>query len=169
MMGGVRATAFGKTIASNPRATLTTRKTHVIGLEARGDGTIILSLDEKPVLEAKVDLPGRIGPIDVSTRSSDARWEKARGWNLTFDPADPLTFWILQKDEPIWHPEEAITNGYQPVPSHLWNRWLGNLLPSPGEWPTISFVDEAGPCPTAPCSANRIRTRSPSGAARWSR
>ncbi|MBL7040806.1 MAG: alkaline phosphatase D family protein [Pirellulaceae bacterium] len=142
-MGGVRMTAFGKIVAENPDAMLS-GQTHRIGLSVGENGGIVVSLDDKEVLVTKIDLPRRIGPIDLATRSSDVRWTDARGWNLTSKPADPVPEWILRKGEPSWHPEEGITNGYQPIKSHLWNRWLGNLLPAPGEWPTIPHFDGSG-------------------------
>ena len=142
-MGGVRITAFGKIVAENPKAVLS-GQTHRIGLSIGENGGISVLLDDKEVLATKIDLPRRIGPIDLATRSSDVRWTDACGWNLTSKPADPAPEWIPRKGEPSWNPEEAITNGYQPIKSHLWNRWLGNLLPAPGEWPTIPYCDGSG-------------------------
>ncbi len=143
-VGGCRITAAGRTVANNPDATLAERS-HRLGV-AFADGELTARLDGQAVLTAEVDLGSRVGPIDLVTRNSTVRWSAAVGAGLT-DKEISVKPWQRRPGEPRWNPEEAILNGYQPLKSHLWNRWLGNLLPPPGRWPRLPWIDAEGKSP----------------------
>lgn len=73
------------------------------------------------------------GPIDLVVRVGPAVWRGVAGSGLDadFNPGPP---WRSRPGEPEWDPREAIAYGYQPQPTHRWNRWTAQLLPLPEDY-----------------------------------
>lgn len=76
------------------------------------------------------------GPIDLVSRNGPVRWSDIVGAGLADEPISGAP-WQRRPGEPAWDPREAIGYGYQPLDTHLWSRWTGQLLPTVNDYAAL--------------------------------
>jgi hypothetical protein len=144
---GLRLLVYGVTVAEAAAFAAPSGAANALSVAVAAEGSVTatgngVALGPIAVVFADASLRDG-GPVDLIARNGPARWSAIAGTGLLADP-NPGAPWRRRPDEPDWDPREAIGYGYQPQPTHLWNRWSGQLLRTPADYPGLPPVAGTG-------------------------
>lgn len=147
---GLRLLVYGVPVAEKAMFAALDGAPNNLGLAVAGDGSVRVTanggqLGPLPELFADPSLRGG-GPVDLVSRVGPVRWSTIVGDGL-LRQANRGAPWRARPDEPSWDAREAIGFGYQPLPTHLWSRWTGQLLPTPADYPGLPAYGGGGASP----------------------
>ena len=145
LAGGIRLRIDGRTVRHASAVALQGTRNR-LGLTYDKEGSLHLSLNGKRVISAKVAFDQTGGDIALATRNSPVQWTILAATGLSHGAGAP-TASPEKFAKPVWDEREAVPWGYQPIPTHLWNRWLGDYLPPLEDFPGLPWLDKAGESP----------------------